>query len=472
MSSGLAIGSTAGGFIARQFVTSFGWESLLHLRWAAADIAGIGPHRVSAGKPGTQHGTGVSAARQPPRTVSTRSSRGASSSSIFRFLSFNFAGRRILEAGLLNLNGHEPTIREPTWSHITSMIPLSILDLAPVPEGSDAGQALRNSIDLARYAEALGYQRYWMAEHHNMPGIASAATAVALAHVATATSTIRIGAGGIMLPNHAPLMIAEQFGTLAALHPGRVDLGLGRAPGSDQVAARAMRRNLAADVDQFPQDVVELMSYFLPTEPGQVLQAVPGAGEDVEVWILGSSTFGAQLAAHLGLPYAFASHFAPGQMGDAVAIYRERFRASDRLRKPHVMLGVNVFAAETDEEARRLFSSLQQAFVNLRRGRPGKLPPPVDDFDAGLDPRARAMLADALACSIVGGPETVRRGLQAFISSNGPDELMVAAQIFDHGARKQSFEILGPSAPRDGDIRETGRYPKAGSIKRSRVIGN
>jgi luciferase family oxidoreductase group 1 len=326
------------------------------------------------------------------------------------------------------------------------MIPLSVLDLSPVPEGSSAGQALRNSIDLAGHTESLGYRRFWMAEHHNMRGIASAATAVALAHVAVATSTIRIGAGGIMLPNHAPLMVAEQFGTLAALHPGRVDLGLGRAPGSDQIAARAMRRNLAADVDQFPSDVVELMGYFRPAEPNQMLQAVPGAGEDVEVWILGSSTFGAQLAAHLGLPYAFASHFAPDQMTDAVAIYRERFRPSARLAKPHVMLGVNIFAADTDAEAMRLFSSLQQAFLNLRRGRPGKLPPPVDDFDARLDPLGRAMLADALACSVVGGPETVRDGLRAFVASTGADELMVTAQIFDHDARKRSFEILAPIA--------------------------
>jgi luciferase family oxidoreductase group 1 len=326
------------------------------------------------------------------------------------------------------------------------MIPLSILDLSPVPEGSDAGQALRNSIDLARHTEALGYRRFWMAEHHNMPGIASAATAVALAHVAVATSTIRIGAGGIMLPNHAPLIIAEQFGTLAALHPGRIDLGLGRAPGSDQVAARAMRRNLAADVDQFPSDVVELMSYFQTAEPGQPLQAVPGADEAVEVWILGSSTFGAQLAAHLGLPYAFASHFAPEQMRDAVKVYRERFRPSDRLAAPYVMLGVNIFAADTDAEARRLFSSLQQAFLNLRRGRPGKLPPPVDDFDAGLDRYGRAMLANALSCSVVGGPETVRDGLRAFVASTGADELMVTAQIFDHDARKRSFEILAQQA--------------------------
>jgi luciferase family oxidoreductase group 1 len=322
------------------------------------------------------------------------------------------------------------------------MIPLSVLDLAPVPEGSNAGQALRNSLDLARHVEALGYARYWMAEHHNMPGIASAATAVALAHVAAGTQTIRIGAGGVMLPNHAPLIIAEQFGTLAALHPGRVDLGLGRAPGSDQIAARAMRRNLSADVDQFPHDVVELLEYFRATVPGQPLQAVPGAGEAVDVWILGSSTFGAQLAAMLGLPYAFASHFAPEQMEEAIAIYRARFRPSNRLAAPHVMLGLNVFAAETDAEARRLFSSLRQAFLNSRLGRPGKLPPPVDDLDAKLDPRARAMLDDALACSVVGGPDTVRRGLQAFIAATGADELMVTAQIFDHDARKRSFAIL------------------------------
>lgn len=326
------------------------------------------------------------------------------------------------------------------------MIPLSVLDLSPVPEGSSTGQALRNSIDLARHAETLGYRRFWMAEHHNMAGIASAATAVALAHVAVATSTIRIGSGGIMLPNHAPLMVAEQFGTLAALHPGRVDLGLGRAPGSDQIAARAMRRNLAADVDQFPSDVVELMHYFRPAEPGQTLQAVPGAGEEVAVWILGSSLFGAQLAAHLGLPFAFASHFAPAQMTEAIAVYRERFRPSERLATPYVMLGVNIFAAPTDAEARRLFSSLQQAFLNLRRGRPGKLPPPVDDLEAGLDRFGRAVLDDALSCSIVGGPETVRDGLRAFVASTGADELMVTAQIFDHEDRRRSFAILAEQA--------------------------
>ncbi len=275
-----------------------------------------------------------------------------------------------------------------------------------------------------------------------MPGIASAATAVALAHVATCTSTIRIGAGGIMLPNHAPLIIAEQFGTLAALHPGRVDLGLGRAPGSDQIAAYAMRRNLSADVDQFPRDVMELLDYFRPAEPDQRLRAVPGAGEPVDVWILGSSTFGAQLAAMLGLPYAFASHFAPAEMRKAIAIYRRQFRPSERLAAPFVLLGVNVFAAETDLEARRLFSSLQQAFVNLRSGRPGQLPPPRDDFENEIAPQLRSMLASALACSIVGGPRALRDGLQSFMASSGADELMVTAQIFDHDARKRSFEIL------------------------------
>jgi luciferase family oxidoreductase group 1 len=322
------------------------------------------------------------------------------------------------------------------------MVPLSVLDLSPVPEGSNAGQALRNSLDLARHAEALGYARFWMAEHHNMPGIASAATAVALAHVAAGTRTIRIGAGGIMLPNHAPLLIAEQFGTLAALHPGRVDLGLGRAPGSDQMASRAIRRGLGGDVDDFPRDVMELMNYFRPAVPDQALQAVPGAGLEVPIWILGSSTYGAQLAAALGLPFAFASHFAPAQMREAIMIYREHFRPSAQLATPHVMLGVNVFAADSDAEARRLFSSLRQAFVNLRSGRPGKLPPPVDGFDAQLDSRARAMLDHSLACSIVGAPDTVGQGLRAFAADTGADELMVTAQIFDHAARLRSFAIL------------------------------
>jgi luciferase family oxidoreductase group 1 len=322
------------------------------------------------------------------------------------------------------------------------MVPLSVLDLSPITEGGDAGQSLRNSLDLARHVEALGYRRFWMAEHHNLPGIASAATAVALAHVAAGTDKIRIGAGGIMLPNHAPLLIAEQFGTLAALHPGRVELGLGRAPGSDQITNRAIRRNLLAEVDQFPQDVVELMGYFQPAEPEQAVQAVPGAGLEVPIWILGSSTYGAQLAAYLGLPFAFASHFAPAMMMDAMAIYRQRFRPSAQLAAPNVMLGVTVVAAESDDEARFLFSSLQQSSLNNRTGRRGRVPPPVTDFEARLDPRARAILADALSCAVVGGPDTVRRGLDDFVRRTGADELMVTANTFDHTKRKRSFEIV------------------------------
>lgn len=322
------------------------------------------------------------------------------------------------------------------------MVPLSVLDLSPIAEGSDAGQALRNSLDLARHVEALGYRRFWMAEHHNLPGIASAATAVALAHVAAGTDRIRIGAGGIMLPNHAPLVIAEQFGTLAALHPGRVELGLGRAPGSDQITAQAMRRTLAGSGDEFPQDVVELMSYFQPVQAGQHVQAVPGAGLQVPIWILGSSTYGAQLAAILGLPFAFASHFAPAMMRQAIAIYRERFRPSAQLAAPNVMLGVNIVAAATDAEAKFLFSSLQQSFLNIRSGRPGRLPPPVEDFERQIDRYGAAMLADALSCAIVGGPDTVRRGIEDFVSRSGADELMVTANIFDHAKRKRSFEIV------------------------------
>jgi luciferase family oxidoreductase group 1 len=321
------------------------------------------------------------------------------------------------------------------------MVPLSVLDLSPIAEGSDAGQALRNSLDLARHVETLGFHRFWMAEHHNLPGIASAATAVALAHVAAGTDHIRIGAGGIMLPNHAPLVIAEQFGTLAALHPGRVELGLGRAPGSDQITARAMRRSLT-NSDEFPQDVVELMAYFQPVQPGQHVQAVPGAGLNVPIWILGSSTFGAQLAAILGLPFAFASHFAPGMMMEAMKIYRERFRPSAQLATPNVMLGVNIVAADTDAEARFLFTSLQQSFLNIRTGQPGRLPPPVEDFDQRIDRFGRAMLADALSCAIVGAPDTVRHGMDDFIKRTGADELMVTANIFDHAKRKRSFEIV------------------------------
>ena len=320
------------------------------------------------------------------------------------------------------------------------MIPLSVLDLAPILEGGDAGQSFRNSLDLARHAERWGYQRFWLAEHHNIPSVASAATSVLIAHVAGGTSTIRVGAGGIMLPNHPPLVIAEQFGTLASLFPGRIDLGLGRAPGSDQITARALRRPPTAG-DTFPQDVLELMAYFRPAEPGQAVRAVPGAGLEVPIWILGSSTFGAQLAAALGLPFAFASHFAPTMLEQAIAIYRERFQPSEQLQEPYVMLGVNVFAAETEAEARRLFTSLQQAFINLRRGRPGPLLPPADGFAESLAPFERAMLDDMLSYSVVGTQDQVRDGIAAIVARTGANELMIASQIYDHGARLASYEI-------------------------------
>jgi len=325
---------------------------------------------------------------------------------------------------------------------MASMVPLSVLDLSPILEGSDAGQSMRNSLDLARHAERLGYRRFWLAEHHNMPGVASAATAVVIGHVAAGTSTIRVGAGGVMLPNHAPLVIAEQFGTLASLFPGRIDLGVGRAPGTDQITARALRRTLAGDVDRFPQDVVELMAYFKPAEPGQMVRAVPGAGLEVPVWILGSSLFGAQLAAVLGLPYAFASHFAPAQMEEAIALYRHRFEPSEHLAEPYVMLGLNVVAAETDADARRLFTSLQQAFLNLRTGRPSPLPPPVDDIEARFAAAGmETTMQGALKTAVVGDPQAVRAGLEDFVAKHRPDEIMVTAQIYDHAARVRSFEI-------------------------------
>jgi luciferase family oxidoreductase group 1 len=321
------------------------------------------------------------------------------------------------------------------------MTKLSVLDLSPIVEGGNAAQALHNSRDLAGHAERLGYTRYWMAEHHNMPGVASAATAVALAFVAAGTSTIRIGAGGIMLPNHAPLVIAEQFGTLAALYPGRVDLGIGRAPGTDQLTARALRRTLIADDEAFPQDVIELMNYFRPAQPGQVVRAVPGAGTEVPVWILGSSLYGASLAAALGLPFAFASHFAPAELDRALALYRERFRPSDYLDRPYAMAGLTVVGAETEDQAKLLSTSLLQAFVNLRTGRAGPLPPPRPGFEEMLEPQARAMLAHSLSCAVIGDPGQVKAGLAAFAERTGADELIVTSQIFDHAARLRSFEI-------------------------------
>ncbi len=325
------------------------------------------------------------------------------------------------------------------------MTPLSVLDLAPIVQGGDASSALRNTLDLARHCERWGYQRYWLAEHHSIPGIASAATAVVIGHVAAGTSTIRVGAGGIMLPNHAPLLIAEQFGTLEALFPGRIDLGLGRAPGSDGLTQRALRR-APADSESFPDDVLELMGWFRAPVPGQAVQAVPGAGLHVPLWILGSSLFGAQLAASFGLPYAFASHFAPAQLLEALQAYRARFRPSAQLAKPYVMLGLNVIAADTDAEAQRLLTSLQQAFINLRQGTPGPLPPPDEGYEARMTAAERSMLAHVLSCSVVGSPDTVQQGLQAFIARTGADELMVTGQIFDHAARLRSFEIAASAA--------------------------
>jgi luciferase family oxidoreductase group 1 len=320
------------------------------------------------------------------------------------------------------------------------MIPLSILDLAPIVEGSDAAHSFRNTLDLAQHGERWGYQRFWLAEHHGMPGIASAATAVLIGHVAGGTKHIRVGAGGIMLPNHSPLVIAEQFGTLESLYPGRIDLGLGRAPGSDQTTARALRRNLASDANEFPQDVVELIDYF--SDSGrQPVRAVPGAGLNVPLWILGSSTFGAQLAAALGLPYAFASHFAPAQMMQAIALYRANFQPSAQLQKPYVMLGFNVFAADSDEEAHFRATSMQQAFVNLRSGRPSRLQPPRAGYLDQLGPAERALLDSVLSCSAIGAPATVAAQLQAFVARTGADELMITSQIFDHAARLRSYQI-------------------------------
>lgn len=325
------------------------------------------------------------------------------------------------------------------------MIPISVLDLAPVCAGSDAATSFRNTLDLARHVERLGYTRYWLAEHHNMPGIASAATAVLIGYVAGGTSTIRVGSGGVMLPNHAPLQVAEQFGTLASLYPGRIDLGVGRAPGTDQATARALRRYYDS-AEAFPDDVVELLRYFEPVEPGQPVRAVPGAGIDVPVWMLGSSLFGARLAAMLGLPYAFASHFAPDAMTQALELYRREFRPSPRLDKPYAMLALNVIAADTNDEAKRLFTTLQQAFVNLRRGKPGLIPPPIDDIEAFWSPVEKFGVESALACSVVGDAATVERGVAEFVARHRPDELMFTANVFDHAARKRSFEIAAASA--------------------------
>lgn len=308
--------------------------------------------------------------------------------------------------------------------------------------GGTATEALQRSLDLAQLAETLGYQRYWVAEHHNMPGIASAATAVVIGHLAAGTKTIRVGSGGVMLPNHAPLVIAEQFGTLAALFPGRIDLGLGRAPGTDQYTARALRRGKADTSDRFPQDVAELQDYFRPAQPGQAVQAVPGAGQDVPIWLLGSSLFSAQLAAQMGLPFAFASHFAPDLLMEALEVYRGNFNPSKSLAQPHAMACIGVYAADTDREAARLFTSLQQSFLNLRRGTPGQLPPPVDDMGTVWSLLESRMVNHAFREAVVGDPATVKRGLADFVERTGVNELMVTSAIFDHAARRHSFEII------------------------------
>jgi len=321
------------------------------------------------------------------------------------------------------------------------MIPLSVLDLAPIVQGSDASVALRNSLDLARHAERWGYRRFWLAEHHGMAGIASAATAVVIAHVAGGTSTIRVGAGGIMLPNHSPLVIAEQFGTLESLFPGRIDLGLGRAPGSDQIVARALRRPPTAG-DTFPQDVVELMTYFEPESAGQRVRAVPGVGLDVPIWILGSSLFGAQLAAELGLPFAFASHFAPAMLLDAAEMYRVRFRPSAQLEQPYFMVGVNIIAADTDAEARRLATTQQMSFTNIFRGARGLSQPPIDDIETYWSPSEKVQAMRMLARSIIGSPETVRAGIDALVAETGADELMIVSDVYDHQKRLRSFELI------------------------------
>jgi luciferase family oxidoreductase group 1 len=321
------------------------------------------------------------------------------------------------------------------------MLPLSVLDLCPITQGSDAAQSFRHSLALARQAEQLGFHRYWVAEHHGMPGIASAATAVVIGHIASGTRTIRVGAGGIMLPNHSPLVIAEQFGTLASLYPDRIDLGLGRAPGSDQPTARALRRHLSSDAEEFPRDVQELADFF-SVAPRQAVRAVPGTGLEVPLWILGSSTYGAQVAAMFGLPFAFASHFAPAQMMEALGIYRANFRPSPRLAKPHVMLAMNVFAADTTEAARYLATSTQQAFINLRSGRPSQLQPPIDGYAERLAPAEKAMLAQVLSCTAIGTGTEVREAMQAFVNRTQADELLVSSMLYDHDARLRSYALV------------------------------
>jgi luciferase family oxidoreductase group 1 len=321
------------------------------------------------------------------------------------------------------------------------MVPLSILDLVRVTQQTDARGALDNARDLARHAEALGYRRIWVAEHHNFPGIASAATSLVIGHIAAGTKSIRVGAGGIMLPNHSPLVIAEQFGTLARLFPDRIDLGLGRAPGTDQLTVQALRTSPAA-ADAFPQDVLELQSYFEPVESGQHIQAVPAAGTRVPLWILGSSHFGAMLGAELGLPYSFASHFAPQQLLSALQVYRSRFKPSKQLDRPHAMVGVNIIAADTDEEARRLFTTQQMSFVDMFRGTRGLSKPPIDDIEKYWSPVEKMQAMQMLSRSIVGSPATVRAGIASLVTETGADELIIVSDVFDHAARLHSFELI------------------------------
>lgn len=341
-----------------------------------------------------------------------------------------------------------------------SEIPFSVLDLAPIRQGGTAAESFGNTLDLARHAERLGYQRYWVAEHHSLPGIASAATAVVIAQVAGGTSRIRVGSGGIMLPNHAPLVIAEQFGTLESLYPGRIDLGLGRAPGGDQRTARALRRHLGSSGDTFPQDLTELMAYFRHGGPGNGVHAIPGEGLRVPVWLLGSSDFSARLAAELGLPFAFASHFAPDFLHEALALYRRHFEPSEHQAEPRVMVAANVFAADTDADARMMFTSAQQQFLNLVRGTPGLLPPPVESMDRLWLPQERQHVERMTRCSAVGSPGVVRRWLEGFAAETRADELILAGQIYDHAARRRSFEIAmrvrAEAAPAGGETVATG----------------
>ncbi|NMP25826.1 luciferase-like monooxygenase [Rahnella sp. SAP-1] len=335
-----------------------------------------------------------------------------------------------------------------------NLVPLSVLDLAPVPQGATPAQAFQCSLELAQQAEKWGYQRYWLAEHHNMTGIASAATSVLIGFIAAGTHSIRLGSGGVMLPNHSPLVIAEQFGTLATLYPNRIDLGLGRAPGTDQRTMIALRRHLSGEVDNFPRDVQELQHYFGEVQPNQAVQAVPGQGLHVPIWLLGSSLYSAQLAAALGLPFAFASHFAPDMLYQALSIYRSQFKPSAQLQTPHAMVCINVIAADTDEQAQRMFTSNQQQFINLRRGNPGKLPAPVDNIESLWSAQERFGVDQALRMSVVGNKETVRQGLQAVLRETEADELMINGQIFDHQARLHSFEIV---AQLQGDLQKTAR---------------